>query len=40
LTDSGGKNGAARFAERLGERVYAMVLDLGAIFTLFLQVLS
>ena len=34
------KNGAARLAELLGERVYAMVLDLGAIFTLFLQVVT
>jgi len=33
-------NGVARAAELLGERVYAMVLDLGAIFTLFLQVVS
>ena len=30
----------ARLAELLGERVYAMVLDLGAIFTLFVQVVS
>jgi len=34
------KSGATRLAELLGERVYAMVLDLGAIFTLFLQVVS
>jgi len=41
LTDSTGKkNGALRAAELLGERIHAMVLDLGAIFTLFLQVVS
>jgi len=41
LTDSTArKNGAARLAELLGQRVYAMVLDLGAIFTLFVQVVS
>ena len=34
------RNGAVRFAEAVGERVHAMVLDLGAVFTLFLQVLS
>jgi len=41
LTDSAArKNGAIRAVELLGERIYAMVLDLGAIFTLFLQVVS
>ena len=34
------RNGFSRAAERLGERVYVMVQDLGAIFTLFLQFLS
>ncbi|HEY5576958.1 MAG TPA: ABC transporter permease [Deferrimonas sp.] len=34
------QNGAVRIAELLGERVYSMVLDLGAIFTLFVQVVS
>jgi len=42
LTDpaEGKKHGPARLAELLGERVYTMVLDLGAIFTLFVQVVS
>jgi phospholipid/cholesterol/gamma-HCH transport system permease protein len=41
LTDSAArKNGATRAVEILGERIYAMVLDLGAIFTLFLQVVT
>src|SRR4030043_260748 len=34
------KSGPARLGELLGQRVYAMVLDLGAIFTLFVQVVS
>ena len=34
------KKGVALLVELLGERVYAMVLDLGAIFTLFLQVVT
>ena len=41
MTDSAArKNGATRAVEILGERIYAMVLDLGAIFTLFLQVVT
>ena len=41
MTEStAGKNGATRPVELLGERVYAMVLDLGAVFTLFVQVVS
>src|SRR4030042_3448447 len=34
------KSGPAQLAGLLGQRVYAMVLDLGAIFTLFVQVVS
>jgi phospholipid/cholesterol/gamma-HCH transport system permease protein len=34
------KSGPARLAELLGERVFAMVQDLGAVFTLFVQVVS
>jgi len=40
LTEQKRRNGAALAAERLGERVYIMVQELGAIFTLFLQFLS
>jgi phospholipid/cholesterol/gamma-HCH transport system permease protein len=40
LTEPKGRSGLALAAERLGERVYVMVQELGAIFTLFLQFLS
>ena len=40
MTEQKRRNGAALAAERLGERVYAMEQELGAIFTLFLQFLS
>jgi phospholipid/cholesterol/gamma-HCH transport system permease protein len=40
LTESRVKNGAVRLVEQVGERVHALLLDLGAIFTLFLQFLS
>ena len=40
MTEQKRRNGAALAAERLGERVYIMVQELGAIFTLFLQFLS
>jgi phospholipid/cholesterol/gamma-HCH transport system permease protein len=40
LTEPKGRNGVALAAERLGERIYVMVQELGAIFTLFLQFLS
>ena len=40
MTEGKGRNGVALAAERLGERVYVMVQELGAIFTLFLQFLS
>lgn len=40
MTEPKGRSGLALAAERLGERVYVMVQELGAIFTLFLQFLS
>ena len=40
MTEQKRRNGAALAAERLGERIYVMVQELGAIFTLFLQFLS
>jgi phospholipid/cholesterol/gamma-HCH transport system permease protein len=40
LTESARQNGAVRIAEGIGERVYAMLLDLGDIFTLLVQVVS
>ncbi len=40
MTEPARRSGAARLAEGLGERVYAMLQDLGDIFTLFLQVVS
>jgi phospholipid/cholesterol/gamma-HCH transport system permease protein len=40
LTEPKRRSGAALAAERLGERIYVMVQELGAIFTLFLQFLS
>jgi phospholipid/cholesterol/gamma-HCH transport system permease protein len=40
LAEPAVRNGLARVAEQLGERIYTMVQELGAIFTLFLQFLS
>ncbi|HEX9191451.1 MAG TPA: ABC transporter permease [Candidatus Deferrimicrobiaceae bacterium] len=40
MTEPKGRSAMAAAVERLGERVYVMVQELGAIFTLFLQFLS